>query len=81
MGSGGSKKNDSPPAAAPNGNRDRRPSHVDTNPPAKSDLLVECPTCERKFASDRIQRHAEVRRNDTCCFFNTIVSLDRLVGV
>lgn len=59
MGSGSSKKN----LKADEGghNRERRPSHVDTNPPPKSDILVKCPTCTRKFASDRIQRHSEVR--------------------
>ena len=42
------------------GGRERRPSHVDTNPPPQSDILVECPICGRKFAKDRIQRHMEV---------------------
>ena len=41
------------------GNRERRSSHVDTNPPPKSDVLVECDYCDRKFAADRIQRHTE----------------------
>ena len=43
--------------------RERRPSHVDTNPPPQSDILVECPICGRKFAKDRIQRHMEVQEN------------------
>ncbi len=42
------------------GDRERRGSHVDTNPPPKSDVLVPCGSCDRKFAADRIGRHAEV---------------------
>merc|ERR1719499_60962 len=57
MGSGGSKKQELQPDG---GGRERRPSHVDTNPPPQSDILVECPICGRKFAKDRIQRHMEV---------------------
>jgi len=69
MGSGNSKKSGKDKAmngedlARANGfDRERRPSHIDTNPPAKSDVLVPCGTCDRRFAADRIQRHAEVRK-------------------
>jgi len=58
MGSGGSKKQEL--QADGGGGRERRPSHVDTNPPAKSDVLVECDYCDRRFAADRIHRHSEV---------------------
>ena len=65
MGSGGSKEKQSSGGdvdlVKANGGRERRPSHVDTNPPAKSEVLVPCGSCDRKFAADRIQRHAEVR--------------------
>ena len=37
MGSGGSKNNLADPAV----NRERRLSHVDTNPPPSSDILIE----------------------------------------
>ncbi|XP_059083473.1 zinc finger C2HC domain-containing protein 1B-like [Tigriopus californicus] len=57
MGGGASKKDT---LAAEGATRERRPSHIDTNPPPKSDILVECGTCLRKFAADRIGRHAEV---------------------
>ncbi len=66
MGSGNSKKSHSAGASADdlmaaNGHsRERRRSHVDTNPPPKSDILVPCRTCERRFASDRIEKHSEV---------------------
>ncbi len=64
MGSGGSKKesgsNGDLARANAKGLEERRGSHVDTNPPPKSEVLVPCPTCDRKFAADRIQRHAEV---------------------
>lgn len=53
---GGASKNELDPGY----NRERRPSHIDTNPPPQSDLLVECPHCQRSFASDRIDRHVEV---------------------
>ena len=58
MGGGASKKELKPDEGH---NRERRPSHLETNPPPKSDVLVECNTCGRRFASDRIGRHAEVR--------------------
>lgn len=68
MGSGGSKKagNDLKPPGSPSMNGDgynpeRRRSHIETNPPPKSGTLVPCQTCKRNFASDRIQKHAEVR--------------------
>ena len=60
MGGGGSKS-----LAPPGGSihsRERRLSHVDTNPPPQSEKLVECPSCSRSFASDRIDKHVEVRR-------------------
>ncbi len=66
MGSGGSKNKDTGVygngdlVKANGGNRGRRPSHVDTNPPAKSEVLVPCGTCERKFAADRIQVRGSV---------------------
>jgi hypothetical protein len=53
MGSGGSKKLDVGPT-------ERRRSHVDTNPPPQSEVLVECDHCGRTFAEDRITRHMEV---------------------
>ncbi len=57
MGSGSSKDE----AATGEGfSRERRASHIDTNPPPKSLVLVQCGTCKRKFAADRIGRHAEV---------------------
>ena len=59
MGGGGSKS-----LAPPGGSihsRERRLSHVDTNPPPQSEKLVECPSCSRSFASDRIDKHVEVR--------------------
>ena len=59
MGSGGSKAKD---LKAEHG-KERRASHVDTNPPPQSKTLVPCGTCDRKFAADRIQRHAEVRQD------------------
>ena len=34
--------------------KERRASHVDTNPPPQSKTLVPCGTCDRKFAADRI---------------------------
>jgi len=40
---------------------ERRRSHVDTNPPPQSEVLVECTHCGRTFAEDRINRHMEVR--------------------
>ena len=73
MGSGGSKKADDPgklsASRVPSGvepelknfNRERRHSHVETNPPAASDVLVQCQVCNRKFASDRIQKHMQVK--------------------
>ena len=71
MGSGGSKntaKSSAPVQPKIEGdlsgqshNRERRRSHVETNPPAQSDVLVPCGTCDRKFAADRIQKHAEAR--------------------
>ena len=51
------------------GSRERRSSHVDTNPPPKSDVLVECDYCDRKFAADRIQRHMEAS-NDAAVICN-----------
>lgn len=65
MGSGQSKKGASPQndvdlIAANGGGKERRRSHVDTNPPPKSEVLVPCGTCDRRFAADRIERHAEV---------------------
>ena len=62
MGSGGSKKsqNNQGNLNPENFNRERRPSHIDTNPPPKSDVLVECKFCGRTFASDRIDRHIGV---------------------
>ena len=59
MGGGGSKS-----LAPPGGSihsRERRLSHVDTNPPPQSEKLVECPSCSRSFASDRVDKHVEVR--------------------
>ena len=41
--------------------RERRLSHVETNPPPQSEVLVKCPHCDRNFAKDRVDRHVEVR--------------------
>jgi hypothetical protein len=64
MGGGASK--DKNELSLPNGatihTRERRMSHVDTNPPAQSDKLVECLHCKRSFASDRVDRHVEVKK-------------------
>ena len=64
MGSGGSKDKGSSgkdvDLIKANGGKERRRSHVDTNPPPKSEVLVPCGTCDRRFAADRIERHAEV---------------------
>ena len=40
--------------------RERRLSHVETNPPPQSEVLVKCPHCDRNFAKDRVDRHVEV---------------------
>ena len=63
MGSGGSKSNSleiKDPGAGGGRLQERRHSHVDTNPPPLSNVLVECPICKRSFAADRIGRHKEV---------------------
>ena len=70
MGGGGSKS-----LAPPGGSihsRERRLSHVDTNPPPQSEKLVECPSCSRSFASDRVDKHVEV------CVFLVQLTLDIL---
>ena len=43
--------------------RERRLSHVETNPPPQSEVLVKCPHCDRNFAKDRVDRHVEVNIN------------------
>ena len=64
MGSGNSKKAAAAQAErqldAGGHDRGRRKSHVDTNPPPQSGVLVDCNTCGRRFAADRIGKHAEV---------------------
>ena len=66
MGGGASKsKTNLEPPNGGNGvasihSRERRMSHVETNPPAQSERLVTCPHCGRNFASDRVDRHVEV---------------------
>ena len=60
MGGGGSK-NLAPPAATIH-SRERRMSHIETNPPPQSEKMVECPYCGRTFAADRIDRHVEVKK-------------------
>ena len=61
MGGGGSKNLAPPPATMHT--RERRMSHIETNPPPQSEKMVECPHCSRTFASDRVDRHVEVRSN------------------
>ena len=62
MGSGSSKSNKLEVVSPDVGghNQQRRHSHIDTNPPPLSNVLVECPICKRSFAEDRIERHKEV---------------------
>ena len=40
--------------------RERRMSHIETNPPPQSEKLVKCPHCDRNFAEDRVDRHVDV---------------------
>ena len=40
--------------------RERRMSHIETNPPPQSEKLVQCPHCDRSFAEDRVDRHVDV---------------------
>ena len=70
MGSGGSKSNTleiKDPGAGGGRLQERRHSHVDTNPPPLSNVLVECPICKRSFAADRIGRHKEVPNKGFYC--------------
>ena len=63
MGGGASKSKSN--LDIPGGNsihsRERRMSHIETNPPPQSEKLVKCPHCDRNFAEDRVDRHVEVR--------------------
>ena len=62
MGGGASKSNKN--LGVPGGNsihsRERRMSHIETNPPPQSEKLVKCPHCDRNFAEDRVDRHVDV---------------------
>ena len=73
MGGGGSKS-----LAPPGGSihsRERRLSHIDTNPPPQSEKLVECPSCSRSFASDRVDKHVEVRMFKVLLYLTYITTL------
>ena len=60
MGGGASKQDSLSPNQGKIHSRERRMSHIETNLPPKSEVLVKCPHCERNFAEDRVDRHVEV---------------------
>ena len=62
MGGGASKSktNLSVPGGQSLHSRERRMSHIETNPPPQSEKLVKCPHCDRNFAEDRVDRHVDV---------------------